>query len=263
MTAHNPECTVSVNERSCAVRPRLQNTGSTLQNSTKTNVADLIDNSRIGGFQIALFVLCGVCLMLDGFDVQAIGYVAKTLFTEWQIPNAAGRVVSATLVGVLLGSIFLSMLADRIGRRPVLIGATIYFSVLTILTTQVTTLDALLLIRFFAGIGLGGIMPNAVALVGEYSPKRSRVTIMLIVANGFTAGAAIGGIVASWLVPTYGWKSVFYVGGTIPLLIGLAMILWLPESLQSLVQQANPAKARERIVRWIKQVAPSSRIDAK
>src|SRR4029079_19298423 len=78
-----------------------------------------------------------------------------------------------------------------------------------------------------------------------------------------TAGAAIGGIVASWLVPTYGWRSVFYVGGTIPLLIGRAMILWLPESLQFLVQQANPAKARERIVRWIKQVAPSSRIDAK
>jgi len=234
-----------------------------LQNSTKTNVADLIDNSRIGGFQIALFVLCGLCLMLDGFDVQAIGYVAKTLFTEWHIPNSAGRVVSSTLVGVLLGSIFLSMLADKIGRRPVLIGATLYFSVLTMLTTQVTSLDALLGIRFLAGIGLGGIMPNAVALVGEYSPRRSRVSIMLIVANGFTAGAAIGGIIASWLVPAYGWKSVFYAGGALPLVIGLTMLVWLPESLQFLVQRGRPERTRERIGRWLKRIAPSARINDK
>jgi AAHS family 4-hydroxybenzoate transporter-like MFS transporter len=234
-----------------------------LQDAPKINVSELIDNSRIGSFQIVIYILCGFSLMLDGFDVQAIGYVAKSLFSEWHIPNSAGRVVSSTLIGVLFGSILLSMLADKIGRRPVLIVATIYFSILTILTTQVTTLNALLWIRFFAGIGLGGIMPNAVALVGEYSPKRSRVTIMLIVANGFTAGAAIGGIVASWLVPAYGWKSVFYVGGTLPLVIGVAMILLLPESIQFLVQLANPARARERIVRWLKQVAPSSRIDAK
>jgi AAHS family 4-hydroxybenzoate transporter-like MFS transporter len=226
-----------------------------LQNTTTVNVADLIDNSKVGGFQVGIFILCGICLMLDGFDVQAIGYVAKTLFTEWHIPNSAGRVVSATLVGVLLGSILLSMLADKIGRRPVLIGATLYFSVLTVLTTQMTTLDSLLGIRFLAGIGLGGIMPNAVALVGEYSPRRSRVSIMLIVANGFTAGAAIGGVIASWLVPAFGWKSVFYAGGALPLVIGLSMLLWLPESLQFLVQQGRP-EARAKIGRWLKRIAP-------
>jgi AAHS family 4-hydroxybenzoate transporter-like MFS transporter len=227
-----------------------------LQNTTKVNVADLIDNSKVGRFQVGIFILCGVCLMLDGFDVQAIGYVAKTLFTEWHIPNSAGRVVSATLVGVLLGSILLSMLADRIGRRPVLIGATLYFSVLTVLTTQMTTLDSLLGIRFLAGIGLGGIMPNAVALVGEYSPRRSRVSIMLIVANGFTAGAAIGGVIASWLVPAFGWKSVFYAGGALPLVIGLSMLLWLPESLQFLVQKGRPKETRAQIGRWLKRIAP-------
>jgi len=227
-----------------------------LQSSTKVNVSDLIDSSLVGGFQIAIFILCGLCLMLDGFDVQAIGYVAKTLFTEWHIPNAAGRVVSSTLVGVLFGSILLSMLADKIGRRPVLIGATLYFSVLTMLTTQTHSLNTLMGIRFLAGLGLGGIMPNAVALVGEYSPRRSRVSIMLIVANGFTAGAAIGGIIASWLVPAYGWKSVFYAGGALPLAIGLTMLVWLPESLQFLVQQGRREKTRERIGRWLKRIAP-------
>jgi len=232
-----------------------------MQNPQKLDVVEVIDGARIGAFQISIFVMCGLCLMLDGFDVQAIGYVAKTLFTEWQIPNSAGRVVSATLVGVLLGSILLSMLADKIGRRPVLIGATLYFSVLTLLTAKMTTLDSLLGVRFLAGIGLGGIMPNAVALVGEYSPRRSRVTIMLIVANGFTAGAAIGGVIASWLVPTYGWKSVFYAGGVLPLMIGLCMLLWLPESLQFLVQQKQSDSTRRRIAHWLRRIAPDRNID--
>src|SRR5205823_1558628 len=142
-----------------------------------------------------------------------------------------------TLSGVLVGSILLSMLADRIGRRPVLIAATLYFSLLTILTTQVTTVHALQIIRFFAGIGLGGIMPNAVALAGEYSPRGARVSIMLIVANGFTLGAAVGGVIAYFIVPAFGWRSVFYGGGALPLLIGLMMLVWLPESLQFLVQR--------------------------
>ena len=223
----------------------------------RLNVAEQIDNSKVGSFQVGIFVLCAICLMLDGFDVQAIGYVAKSLFADWQIPNAAGRVVSSTLVGILIGSILLSMLADKIGRRPVLIGATLYFSILTILTAQVTSLEALMGIRFLAGIGLGGIMPNAVALVGEYSPQRSRVSIMLIVANGFTAGAAIGGVIASWLVPAFGWKSVFYAGGILPLIIGIAMFVWLPESLQFLVQQGRPEATRARIGRWLKRIAPS------
>jgi AAHS family 4-hydroxybenzoate transporter-like MFS transporter len=148
------------------------------------------------------------------------------------------------------------MLADRIGRRPVLIGATLYFSVLTVLTAQMTTLDSLLVVRFLAGIGLGGIMPNAVALTGEYSPSRSRVSIMLIVANGFTAGAAIGGVITSWLVPAFGWKSVFYAGGALPLVIGLSMLVWLPESLQFLTQLGRPEETRAKIGRWLKRIAP-------
>src|ERR1051326_7320021 len=108
---------------------------------------------------------------MDGFDVQAWGFVAPALFTEWEIASAAGRVASATLVGVMIGSLLFSMLADKVGRRPVLIGATPYFSALTLIPARVANLDQLLIIRFFAGLGLGAIMPNAVALVGEYSPR--------------------------------------------------------------------------------------------
>ena len=218
------------------------------------NVTEIIDNSQVGSFQIGIYVLCGLCLIMDGFDVQAWGYVAPSLFAEWNMASAVGRVASATLVGVMIGSLLFSMLADKIGRRPVLIGATLYFSALTLMTARVTSLEQLLIIRFIAGLGLGAIMPNAVALVGEYSPRRSRVVAMLIVSNGFTIGAAVAGFIASYLIPNYGWRSVFYFGGTVPLLIGLLMFIKLPESLQFLTLRK---KGLDKLGRWLKRVDPS------
>ena len=218
------------------------------------NITETIDNSQVRSFQIGIFVLCGLCLIMDGFDVQAWGFVAPSLFKEWGIPLATGRVASVTLIGVLFGSLSFSMLADKIGRRPVLIGATLYFSALTLLTAQVTTLNQLLAIRLIGGLGLGAIMPNAVALVGEYSPRRSRVMAMLVVSNGFTIGAAVAGFTATYLIPRFGWRSVFYFGGTVPLVIGLLMFVALPESLQFLTLRK---KSLEKVGRWLKRVEPT------
>jgi len=218
------------------------------------NITETIDNSQVRSFQIGVFVLCGLCLIMDGFDVQSWGFVAPALFTEWGITSAAGRVASMTLIGVMIGSLLFSMLADKIGRRPVLIGATLYFSALTLITARVTTLDQLLIIRFIAGLGLGAIMPNAVALVGEYSPKQSRVMAMLVVSNGFTVGAAVAGFIATYLIPRFGWRSVFYFGGTVPLVIGLLMFVALPESLQFLTLKK---KSGDLIAKWLKRVEPS------
>ena len=223
------------------------------------NITETIDGSRVGSFQIGVFVLCGLCLIMDGFDVQSWGFVAPSLFAEWGTKSSAGTVASFTLTGVLFGSLLFSMLADKIGRRPVLIGATLYFSALTLITTLASTLNQLLIIRFIAGLGLGAIMPNAVALVGEYSPKRSRVTAMLVVSNGFTIGAAVAGFIATYLIPRFGWRSVFYFGGTVPLVIGLLMFVSLPESLQFLTLRK---KSADVIARWLKRVEPSVTITA-
>ncbi len=217
------------------------------------NITETIDESQVRPFQIGVFILCGLCLIMDGFDVQSWGYVAPSLFAEWHLASAAGRVASFTLTGVLIGSLLFSMLADKIGRRPVLIGATLYFSALTLLTARVTSLDELLAIRFVGGLGLGAIMPNAVALVGEYSPRRSRVMAMLVVSNGFTIGAAVAGFIATYLIPNFGWRSVFYFGGTVPLVIGLLMFVSLPESLQFLTLRK---KSAETIGRWLRRIEP-------
>src|SRR3954453_12461028 len=125
-------------------------------------IADVIDNARVGRLQISLFVLCAACLILDGFGVQVVGYVAPTIFQEWQVPRAAlGNVLAAGNFGVLLGSLVFTMVADKSGRRPVLLGATVFFSIMTLLTSQVTSVAELTIVRFIAGVGLGCIIPNA------------------------------------------------------------------------------------------------------
>jgi len=206
-------------------------------------ISQLLDNTKISAFQAGIFFLCGLCLIMDGFDVQALGYLAPAIIKDWQLtPAQMGPVLSAALFGILVGSIVFSAIADRIGRRPVLVVATLFFAFVTLMTARAQTIGELRLIRFVAGVGLGGIMPNAVALVGEYTPKRLRVLMVLVVTNGFNLGAVIGGLVSAWMVQDFGWRSVFYVGGAIPLVIGTLMFFLLPESLQFLILQSNASK---------------------
>src|SRR5579872_7372300 len=223
-----------------------------MESPQTVNIATLVDQSRLGAFQWTIFILCGLCLIMDGFDVQAMGYVAPAVIREFKIPGPQmGLVFSAALLGVLLGSFLFSMLSDRIGRRPVLIAAALYFAALTLWTATASSAHQLLAIRFIAGFGLGGIMPNAMALAGEYSPARIRVTVMMLVANFFTVGAAIGGFIAAGLIPRFGWRSVFIFGGIVPLMIALLMIFLLPESLQFMVLRG---KNNDKVVRWLKRI---------
>jgi AAHS family 4-hydroxybenzoate transporter-like MFS transporter len=216
------------------------------------DISEIIDKSKVGAFQVGVFTLCGLCLIMDGFDVQAMGYVAPALIRDWKITNAAlTPAFTAALTGILVGSLLCSMIADKLGRRPVLVFTTLTFSLLTLLTGQANSIGQLVAIRFLAGMALGGIMPNAMTLVGEYTPRSLRVAMMIIVSNGFNLGAVLGGLFSVRLIPAFGWRAIFYVGGAIPLAIALLMIFWLPESLQFLaVRGKSPAK----IAKWLKRV---------
>jgi AAHS family 4-hydroxybenzoate transporter-like MFS transporter len=222
----------------------------------RVNIADRIDHSPIGALQVSTFGLCLLCLIMDGFDVQALGYVAPEIVREWKIQNAAlGPVFGATNFGVLVGSLVFSMLADTIGRRPILVGATAFFGVMMLAAARAASVGELLALRFIAGIGLGCIIPNATALIGEYSPRRLRGQLMMVIGGvGFTGGAAIAGFIAAFLIPRFGWRSVLYFGGAVPLLIALAMLVWLPESLQFLVVRR---RARANIARWLARIDPT------
>jgi AAHS family 4-hydroxybenzoate transporter-like MFS transporter len=226
---------------------------------TKINIADKLAHSEVGPLQRRVFLLCGLCLIIDGFDVQAMGYVAPAVLADWKIPGPQlGPVFAAANFGVLIGSLVFSTLADKIGRRPVLVGATLFFATMTIATAYAQNIDQLFWLRLVAGIGMGCIIPNATALVGEFSPAARRVTLMMTITVGFTAGAALGGFVAAWMIPNFGWRSVFLFGGLVPLVIGLTMVVGLPESLQFLAVQR---RGRESLVKWLKKLDPTLRVD--
>ncbi|WP_443114931.1 MFS transporter [Herbaspirillum seropedicae] len=225
------------------------------------HVDQVVEQGRFGAFQFGLLLLCGLCLIIDGFDVQAMGYVAPAIIADWGVSKASlGPVFGAGLFGMLLGSLVLTPVGDRYGRRPVLILSTLFFALCMLATPMVTTLDQLLVLRFITGFGLGSIMPNAMALVGEFSPSSSRVTRMMLVSCGFTVGAAAGGFVSAALIPAYGWHAVFWVGGAVPLVLGLAMLVWLPESIQFLVLHRRP---RTQVARWLRKLDPNIVIDDK
>lgn len=223
------------------------------------HLSALINTRPVGATQVVLFALCALSLIMDGFDVQALGYTAPAIVQEWGVPSAAlGPVFGAGNLGVLVGSLLLSVVADQVGRRPVLVGGTLFFALMTLLTATAGSVGELLVLRFISGIGLGSIIPQATALVGEYSPQRLRVALMMCITVGFTAGAAVGGFVAAWLIPTFGWRSVFVVGGAVPLVVAAAMWRWLPESLQFLVVRKRP---RAETIFWLRRLAPELSVD--
>jgi MFS transporter, AAHS family, 4-hydroxybenzoate transporter len=220
------------------------------------DIPALIDAQPVSRFQLGVFLLLGAAMIMDGFDVQSMGFVAPEIIRVWDIPKAAlGPVFSASLVGMLLGSLGLSVLADRIGRRPVLVGSMAFLGLCMLATVFATSLPQLLAARLVTGIGIGGIMGNAMALVSEYSPARNRVSTMMIVSCGFTGGAVLGGAAAAWLIPIGGWRAVFVFGAAISLLIAVLMALTIPESLQFLILHGRNL---ERVAQWLARIAPQA-----
>ena len=228
--------------------------------SNKVNIPELLAKSTIGPLQRRVFALCLMTLIIDGFDVQAMGFVIPALGSAWEVePSQFRTVVPAANFGVLIGSLLFSPLADKIGRRPVLVWATLWFAVMTLAAAFATNVTQLFWLRLIGGIGMGCIIPNATALIGEYSPAGRRVTLMMTITVGFTAGGAVAGFVARALIPQFGWQSVFVVGGVIPLVIAIAMLVSLPESLQFL---AVRRRRLDQVARWLKVLDPTIRVDA-
>jgi MFS transporter, AAHS family, 4-hydroxybenzoate transporter len=210
----------------------------------QVELGSTIDQLDVGRYQIWIMVLCGATVFLDGFDTQAMGYVAPSLSAAWKLERGAlGPVFSAGLFGIMIGALAGGPIADAIGRRKVILAACLWFGLLSLVTALATDLTQLMVLRGLTGLGLGAAMPNAIALVSEFSPGRRRASMVMIMFCGFSLGAALGGVAAGLLLQRFGWTSVFIVGGIAPLLFAPLLVAALPESVRFLAAKNNRHEA--------------------
>ena len=218
------------------------------------DVGALIETRPIGPAQWTVIGLCAFAAMLDGLDLQSIGLAAPAMGAQLHIaPQAFGVVFSAALAGLALGAFLLGPVADRVGRKRVLVGATFCFGFFTLTTAYAGNLPELLASRFLAGIGLGGAIPSFISLTSEYVPKTRRSAVVSLLWAGFPLGGVVGGLLGSRLIPAYGWQSVFLVGGVLPILLSMILAIALPESVSFLVAAG---KSEDRIGRTLRRIFP-------
>jgi AAHS family 4-hydroxybenzoate transporter-like MFS transporter len=219
------------------------------------SIAALIERLPLGPYRVGIVVICFLIVLMDGFDTQAIGFAALDIASELGMPMTAfGPVFSAGLLGAMAGAFVLGPLGDRFGRKWILVGAVVTFALFSLSTAHVHDLNTLLLLRFLTGFGLGGAIPNLLALCSDYAPRRVQGLLTGILYAGLPLGGATSAATSAYLVPEFGWRALFYVGGVFPLLLAVVIACCLPESLQVLMRRRN---GQPRIAAILQRIEPA------
>ncbi len=217
------------------------------------NVEDTIDNLKIGRFNINLLFWLFLVMLLDGYDISAAAFAGPHIVSDWGVERAAlGPMLGASLFGILVGSLALGNIGDRYGRKAGTVISCLIFGVFTLAAAWASSLTELSVLRFLAGIGMGGVFPNAVALSAEYAPKRLRATMVILMFTGNTFGGTLPGLVSVWLVPAHGFQILFLLGGIIMIAVSLCLCLTLPESVRYLALRGR----KERTIDMLRRAAP-------
>ncbi|BCJ07288.1 MFS transporter [Pseudomonas sp. RtIB026] len=213
------------------------------------DVHAIIDNARFTPFHWRVMAWCGLLLIFDGYDLFIYGVVLPVIMQEWALtPLQAGALGSYALFGMMFGALAFGSLADRIGRKKGIALCFALFSGATILNGFASSPSEFGLYRFFAGLGCGGLMPNAVALMNEYAPKRLRSTLVAIMFSGYSLGGMLSAGIGILLLPRFGWESMFFAAA-VPLLFLPVILFYLPESIGFLVRQGRVDEARRLLKR--------------
>ncbi|TWE07212.1 AAHS family benzoate transporter-like MFS transporter [Pseudomonas sp. AG1028] len=213
------------------------------------DVNDVIDNARFNSFHWLVMCLCALLLIFDGYDLFIYGVVLPAIMQEWGLtPLQAGALGSYALFGMMFGALLFGSLADKIGRKKGIALCFALFSTATIVNGFATSPTEFGICRFIAGLGCGGLMPNAVALMNEYAPKKLRSTLVAVMFSGYSLGGMLSAGVGIFMLPRFGWESMFFAAA-LPLLLLPVIFHYLPESIGFLVRRGEHDKARALLQR--------------
>ncbi|WP_445402124.1 MFS transporter [Zobellella sp. An-6] len=220
------------------------------------DVNDTIDNASFTPFHWKVLFWCTLIIIFDGYDLVIYGVVLPILMDQWSLnPYVAGLLGSSALFGMMFGAMGFGMLSDLLGRKKTILMCVVLFSLTTVLNGLASNPWQFGLLRFIAGLGIGGVMPNVVSLMSEYSPKRSRSTLVALMFSGYAVGGMMSAGLGIWIVPNYGWEIMFYLAA-VPMLLLPLMIKYLPESVAFLMAQNRQQEARV----LLQKVAPERQI---
>mgnify|MGYP001172782695 CR=1 FL=1 len=206
--------------------------------SPTVDVGNLLDEGVFTRFQIAVVVLAALSIVMDGFDGQLIGFAIPLIIKEWGITRGAfAPAVAAGLVGMGIGSACAGLFADRFGRRLAVIGSVLLFGAATCLIGLAQDITAIAVLRFIAGLGIGGALPSSATMTAEFTPSRHRTLAVTATIVCVPLGGMLAGIFASFVLPVYGWRTMFFIGGSLPIVLGVVLWAMLPESPRFLVRR--------------------------
>ena len=230
-----------------------------MSESKPIDVGAVIEGQKANWFRISIVVWACAVMLMEGYDIQVLAYAAPSIIRAWEIDRSYfGPIFGFSLFGYMLGATVFSNLADRVGRRKIILGGMLLFGMFNLFTVYSHTLTTLLILRFLAGIGLGASIPSTIALTVEYFPAKARATVIGVLFGGYTVGATLGGFIAASLIPKFGWPSVFYLGGAAPLALAAILFFTLPESVRFLaLTRANSV----RVAAIISKLRPDLGID--
>ncbi len=227
------------------------------------DVGKIIDESKLNKVSVLTIILCGLIMVMDGFDFQLMAQAAPTIMRDWNIKtDRFGMVFSAVAFGYLFGAIICGALSDMIGRKKTLILGASIFSIGTLLIYFSNSVGDLILMRIFSGMGIGGAVPCALTLTSEYSPAKGRGKYVSIMYSGFLLGIVLAGYVSGFLLKSKGWRPLFLIGFFAPLAIIILLAFLLPESARWLAIKHKTEKQRQTLLRTIKKIQPDLQLDA-
>ena len=222
------------------------------------NINTVVDEAKFTPFHWSVLIWCLLIIIFDGYDLVIYGVALPLLMQEWGLSSVqAGLLASTALFGMMFGAMSFGTLSDKLGRKKTIMICVAIFSGFTFLGAFAASPIEFGILRFLAGLGIGGVMPNVVALMTEYAPKRIRSTLVAVMFSGYAIGGMASALLGAWLVTDYGWKIMFIIAG-VPFLALPIIWKFLPESLMFLTKKG----ATEQVRHIVQKISPEQTIHA-